>query len=334
MAGQVFSVNSLGGFYASFNLSKEIRMGVEATTKFVQFADIKDAWSKVTRSGQTFTWDAVPMLTRANRALLETQTVPQSQHTIIQSTLTISERGISIPYTEKLESLAMVSVRQPIMSVLKEDAATDLDALCWQQFNNTPLRVVSTSSADTAFTLTTNSTATATNTTLLSKINVRAIADGMKGRNIPYYTRDSYYAIARPAGLTLLKSDLEAVYQYTETGLDMIMNGEIGRYFETRFVEQTSVPQGGAADSTTYDPFTNTADPWNTAGSGDWVFFFGKDTVCEAVHTPVEIRAKIPDDYGRSKGIAWYWLGGFGLTHASAGTDPTQARVVKYDSAV
>ena len=34
MAGQVFSVNSLGGFYASFNLSKELRNAVKATAKF------------------------------------------------------------------------------------------------------------------------------------------------------------------------------------------------------------------------------------------------------------------------------------------------------------
>ena len=36
MAGQLWSVNSLGGFYASFNLSKELRMGVQATSKFRQ----------------------------------------------------------------------------------------------------------------------------------------------------------------------------------------------------------------------------------------------------------------------------------------------------------
>lgn len=34
MAGQVFVTNSLGGFYASFNLSKELRMGVQALAKF------------------------------------------------------------------------------------------------------------------------------------------------------------------------------------------------------------------------------------------------------------------------------------------------------------
>lgn len=336
MSGQIFSVNSLGGFYASFNLSKELRMGVQAMSKFRQFSDIKDAWSKVTRTGQTFTWDTVPMMTRANRGLTETNTIPQGQHTIIQATLTVSERGFSVPFTELLESLAMVTVRQPIMKVLKYDASVDLDCLAWQEFNRTPLRVVSTTSADTAFTLTTNSTATATNSTLLSKINVRAISDGMKGRNIPYYTENSYYAISRPAGLRVLKNDLESVQQYTETGLDMIMKGEIGRYNDCKFVEQTTVPTGGAADSTTFDPFSDTGDAWNTAGSGDWAFFFGAETVCEALHTPEEIRAKIPDDFGRSKGIAWYSLLGFGGTHntVTGDTSATQCRILKWDSAV
>src|SRR3990167_3391888 len=226
MAGQLFAVNSLGGFYYSLNLSKELRMGVQATAKFRQFADIKDAWGKVTRSGQTFTWDVVPMLTRANRALTETATIPQGQHTVIQSTLTMSERGFSVPYTEFLESMSQFGVRQPIMKVLKYDAMVDIDALVFTEFNKTPLRVVSTNSADTAFTLTTNSSATATNTTLLSKINVRAIVDGMKGRDVPAYTESGdYYCIGRHDGFTLLKSDLEAVHQYTESGLEMIMNG-------------------------------------------------------------------------------------------------------------
>lgn len=34
MSGQIWSVNSLGGFFYSLNLSKELRMGVQATSKF------------------------------------------------------------------------------------------------------------------------------------------------------------------------------------------------------------------------------------------------------------------------------------------------------------
>ena len=330
MAGQLFAVNSLGGFYASFNLSKELREGVQATSKFRQFADIRDAWGKVTRTGQTFTWDTVPMMSRASRALAETNTVGQGNHTIIQGTLTMNERGFSVPYTEMLESLAMVSVRQPIMKVLKYDALCDIDCLVHQQFNATPLRVAASATADNV-TLTTNSTATLTVSQQLTLTNAKSIVDTMRDRNIPYYTERDYFGIARGRGLRRLKNDLEAIHQYTDDGLTMIMNGEIGRVAgEVRMVEQTVVPAGGAANSTTFDPFTDTSDAWDATAGPDWAFFFGADTVCEAVHTEEEIRAKVPDDFGRSKGIAWYALLGFGITH----TNVTQARIVKWDSAV
>ena len=329
MAGQLFVTNSLGGFMASFNLSKELRMGVQGTAKFRQFCDVRDAWGSVKRTGQTFTWDTVPMMSRANRALTETNTIPQGNHTIIQGTLTMSERGFSVPYTEFLESLAMLSVRQPIMKVLKYDALCDIESLCHQQFNATPLRVAATATADNV-TLTTNSTATLTVSQQLHHTNVKSIIDTMLDRDIPPYENGDYYAIARHGGLRLLKNNLESIHQYTETGLEKIMNGEIGRTNDCRFVQQTVIPAGGAADSTTFDPFTNTADAWNAAAAPDWAFFFGEDTVCEAVHTEEEIRAKIPDDYGRSKGVAWYGLMGYGITH----TNVAQARILKWDSAV
>lgn len=329
MAGQLFAVNSLGGHYASFNLSKELRQGVQATSKFRQFCDVRDAWSKVTRTGQTFTWDTVPMMSRANRALTETATVPQGAHTILQGTLTMSERGFSVPYTELLESLSMISVRQPIMKVLKYDALCDIDCAAHAEFNKTPLRVAATATGD-GVTLTTNSTATLTVSQQLSTTNYKSVIDTMKSRNIPYYTGSDYFVIARPGGLRKIKDQLESIHQYTETGLEMIMNGEIGRYADGRIVEQTVVPAGGAADSTTFDPFTDTADAWNATAAPDWAFFLGEDTVCEAVHTEEEIRAKSADDYGRSKGIAWYALLGFGITH----TNVAQARILKFDSAV
>lgn len=329
MAGQLFAVNSVGGFYGSFNLSKELRQGVQAKAKFRQFADIRDAWGSVKRSGQTFTWDTVPMMSRASRALNETNTIGQGQHTILQGTLTVSERGFSVPYTEYLEALSMVGVRAPIMRVLKYDALCDIESLVHQQFNATPLRAAATATAD-GITLTTNSTATLTVSQQISTTNVKSIVDTMMDRDIPAYENGDYYAIARHGGLRNLKTQLEAIHQYTETGLERIATGEIGRYYNTRFVQQTVVPAGGAADSTTFDSFTNTGDAWNAAAAPDWCFFFGEDTVCQGVHTEEEIRAKIPDDYGRSRGIAWYALVGFGITHTNA----TQARIVKWDSAV
>ena len=332
MAGQVWATSSLGGFYYALNLSKELRMGVRAMNKFRQFCDIRDAFGKTEKRGDIFTWDTVPMMSRASRALSETNTIGQGNHTILQGTLTMNERGFSVPYTGKLEALSQFVVKEPIMKVLRYDAAQDIDALVHQQFNLTPLRVAATAAADNV-TLTTNSTATLTNSVGISTTNIKSIVDTMKTRNIPKYSNGDYYAIGRPRGMRAFKNTLETLHQYTTTGLQMIMNGEKGRYEETRFVEQTTIPAGGAADSTTFDPFTDTADAWNATSSteaGDWMFFFGDDTCCEAIHTPEEIRAKIPDDYGRSRGVAWYFLGGYAI----AQTNVTQARIVKFDSAV
>jgi len=61
----------------------------------------------------------------------------------------------------------------------------------------------------------------------------------------------------------------------------------------------------------------------------DWAYFFGEDTVAEAIVVPEEMRGAIPSDFGRAKGIAWYYLGGFALVQTQA----KQARIIKWDSA-
>ena len=99
----------------------------------------------------------------------------------------------------------------------------------------------------------------------------------------------------------------------------MIMNGEIGRFEGVRFVEQTHKAKGSIGTAGT---------AW-TNGKSDWAVFFGEDTVAEAVAVPEEIRGKIPGDYGRDRGIAWYYLGGFGIVHTQA----AQSRIVIWDSA-
>jgi hypothetical protein len=146
--------------------------------------------------------------------------------------------------------------------------------------------------------------------------------------NIPPYIMDDYVGISHPSTYRGFKNTLETLHQYTETGLAHIFNGEIGRYESFRFIEQTFIPKGGAANSTTYDPWSGTAAAWAN-GLSSWAVFMGADTVTEAICVPEEIRAKIPGDFGRSKGIAWYYLGGFGLVHP----DALNARVVFWDSA-
>lgn len=329
MATQLWSVNSLGGYFYSLNLSNELREAVQPMTKFRQFADVRDASQQGKKKGDTFTWDTVLNVATQGRTLAETNTMAETNFTIIQGTLTITEAGNSVPYSGKLEALSQFEAKQPIMRALKNDATKFFDIITHAQFKLTPLRVTPTGGTSTSdLTLVTTGTATTTNNVQFNNNHAKSVVDTMKERNIPPYSGDDYYAIAWPSTLRTFKNNLESIHQYTSEGFSMIMNGEIGRYENVRYVEQTNIQKGGAADSTTWDAYAGTSDAWDNAKS-DWIFFFGEDTVAEGIAVPEEMRAKIPTDYGRSKGVAWYYLGGMGLVHTNA----TQARVVMWDSA-
>ena len=325
MAGQLWVTNSLGGFFYSQNRSDELREAVQPMSRFRQFCDVKDASQQGKGKGATFTWDTVANVATAGGTLVETNTMPETQFTIVQATLTVNEYGNSVPYSGKLEALSKFEVRKPIMKALRNDAVKTFDRAAWTQFNNTKLRVVpaAAGTSTATLTLTTNGTATATNNIVFQKEHAKLVVDLMKERNIPAYTNDDYVAIAWPATLRRLKNDLETIHQYTAAGIQLIFNAEIGRYENVRYTEQTNIPKGISTDGV-----TGTA--W--ASVNDWIFFLGEDTVAEGVVIPEEMRAKIPTDYGRSKGVGYYYLGGFGIVQAQ--TAATESRLLVWDSVV
>src|SRR5262249_29425427 len=97
MSGQVWAVNTLGGYFYSRQLSNVLRMNVQPLTKFRQFADVHDAAQQGKRKGNTFTWDVVSDVAQVGQVLIETNTMPETNLTITQGTLTITEAGNSIP---------------------------------------------------------------------------------------------------------------------------------------------------------------------------------------------------------------------------------------------
>lgn len=318
MAGQVWATSSLGGFMYSDNLSRVLRTAVQPLVKFRQFADIKDAAIQDKKKGDTFHWNIYEDVVTQGTTLTEGTAMPQTNFTVRQGTMTIGEAGNSVPYTSKLDDLSEHPVKEIIGKVLKNDAKKFFDLTAHTEFNRALLRVVPTAGTSaTAVTLYTNGTVTGTNNVALGKDHVKAIVDLMKERNIPPYLNDDYMSLARPSTYRQLKNDLESIHQYVDQGFRMILNGEIGRYEGVRFVEQTNILKG----------LTNNGTAWLNAKS-DWAYFFGQDTVAEGIVTPEEMRGAIPSDFGRSMGIAWYYLGGFGIVHTIA----AQSRIVKWDS--
>lgn len=323
MAGQVWSVNALGGYMWAPELSNILRTAVQPLCKFRQFADAKDFTDKGLHKGQNFYWDVYNDVATQGTTLVETTTIPVTNYTIAQGTGTVSEYGNSVPYTGLLDNFSKHPVTEIINKVLKNDCKKALDQAAWGQFVNAPLRVQAVGGTDTAaIVLSTTGTMTVTNTIGFHKGHVKSIVDTMKERNIPTYMGDEYMGIAWPSTWRPMKNDLESVYQYRDAGFQMIYNGEIGKYEGVRFIEQTNIPHGR------YNATTGVFTPWSQSQS-DWAFFFGEDTVAEALVIPEEMRGAIPSDYGRSRGVAWYYLGGFATTQTQA----LQSRIVMWDSA-
>jgi N4-gp56 family major capsid protein len=312
MAGQVWLTNSLGGYMWSPNLSKVLRMAVQPLTKFRQFADIKDAAVQGKGMGEAFHWNVYSDVATQGTTLTEGTAMPTTNFVITQGTMTVTEMGNSVPYSSKLDDLSEQPVKEIISKVLKNDAKKAFDIAAEAQFRLTPLRVVPTGGTSTSsVTLTTNGTAAAANNVALGKNHIKSIVDIMKERNTPPYMQDDYISLAHPTTFRQVKNDLEQVHQYVDAGFQMILNGEIGRYESVRFVEQTNIAKRGFA-----------------SGASNWAYFFGGDTVAEGIVIPEEMRGMIPGDYGRQRGVAWYYLGGFGIVH----TNPQQARIILWDS--
>lgn len=335
MPGQLWSSDATGGYLYSDNLSEYLRFELQPRTKFRNLADAKEDALGLHR-GETYRWNVYSTIQNRGGPIAETQRMPESNFTIAQRSLTVQEFGNSVPFTEKVELLGEHDVKDVIDQTLRDDARKVFDRMTAYQFFQTPLRASPTGgTSTTSVTFVTNSTPTITNNVAMGNAHVKAIVDYMKERNIPPFEGDDYAAISHPTTLRAFKDDLEAIHQYTDTGIAMIFAGEIGRYESTRFIEQNEIPKGHAkdaefslTDSDTDYIYDAVDDAWNNAASS-WCLFFGADTVIEAPSVPEEIRAKLPNDYGRDNGVAYFYLGEAGLCH----TDATNARIVMWDSA-
>jgi len=283
---QLWSVDTLGGFMYSDQLSSTLRTSLQPLTRFRNFCDVEDAKEKGT--GDLFNWNVYSDVATQGGTLAEGSTMPETTFSISQETLTVTEKGNSVPYTRKLDILSKHSCEQVIHKVLKNDASKALDTAAYTEFAKAPVQMAPTGGTSATAVTFTEGVTTITNNVGLSKEHVKAIADEMAERNVTPYDGENYCALGRPTTFRPFKDDLEELHKYVDAGYARIAAGEIGRYEGIRFFQQTNIGTKG----------------WTNSKS-DEAFFFGADTACEAIVEPEQIRAKLPGDYGRSRGMAW-----------------------------
>lgn len=293
MSGQLWVTNSLGGFLANPPLSKKIRHAAQPMMKFRQFVDAESAAGK--SRGDTFLFDKISNISTQGGTLNETNTIPKNNYTIVQGSLVITEYGNSIPFTLKGQVLAEASVPEIVKTVLRNDMAKVMDTAAAAEFKATDYLAVCSDTATTVFT--TNSAVAVSATANMSDKNVRDIVDKLKTLNVPRYdAQGNYISIAATNMIRGLYDFFEA--KVIQTNMGPAFAGEVGRYYSTRFVEETNILS-------------------NTIGSGSVLgeaVFFGGDAVKEGLVIPENIRLDIPKDFGRDQAIAWYAMTGFKKT--------------------
>ncbi len=306
MAQQSWASDSgANGFRTTVDISKKVIHAAQPMMKFRQFVSVEPAFGKnkgesvqIYRAGNT---DVV----EDTAAINELDRMPTASVAVSPRLITVNEYGRAIPFTGKVETLAEVDVESNVyLKALRNHMAKTIDYQVALAFKSSDITFSPTSA--TAGTWAVTGTAGATATSNITAKHIKDIVDAMKvgtfganvGRPIPYYDGESYVCIASVNFLRGLKDDADyevaAKYAHPE---DLYL-GEVGRFYNVRFIETNHV--------------TALSNGVGTSSVLGEAIFFGEDPVREIVAVPEEVRAKLPEDYGRDKGLAWYAMLGWG----------------------
>lgn len=296
MPGQVYTVSSLGGVMSQPYLSAKLRSVAQPLFRFRQFIDVKEAIGM--NRGDTFLFDKNKNVDTQGGTLVETNTIPETQFATVQGTCVITEYGNSIPYTGKVENMVQFQLEPIIEQKLRDDMVKVLESAAGAQF--TAGEFIAVMSATNSVVITTNGTATATATSNLTAANTRTIVDFLAKKFVPTYDGRNYICIAGVGALSGMHADSGTggwidISKYTGEYAKNIFMGEVGEFYNVRFVRETGYLSNTIGSSSLYGQ----------------AVFFGADAVYEAVAQPEQVRTKIPQDYGRDQGLAWYALLGF-----------------------
>lgn len=282
MGQMIFATNTLGGLSTLNKLSQKMRMQAQPLFVYRQFCETKEGGKN---QGDIVYFDKMVQLDTQGGTLTETSTIPKNLIKMTRGSVQVERYGNGCAFTEKLELLAEFDMRNKYTQWLVTDHKRVTDSACAAKFVTAKFRAVCTSTSSTVFT--TNGTFTATQAANMSDKNVRDIVDYMKQKWIPKYAGgNEYIAIVSCNARRGLYDQMQVLSQYAEP--EFRFNAEVGRYYDTRFVEENSYLSNSRGSGTQYGE----------------AIFFGGDAVVEAVALPEEVRYQ-EDDFGCDKQLAW-----------------------------
>lgn len=316
MANFTWAFDAPSGVYKSHEMSSALRKAAIAETKFMQFVKPEPGYGK--KSGDSITLTRISNLTvPSSGKLLESTKIPEDNLQITTVSISVSEWGRSVPYTSLSDDLSMFNMENVVQRALKDQMKLTLDNAAAAAFRSSSAKVKASPDGLASIQFGTSGVAPATATVNLNMYHVEQIRDYMfSSLYIPPFEGDDYVCLISTKAKRGLVTDpnWETWHKYTDPSAKY--NAEIGRIENIRFVE---VNNSGALSG--------------ALGSGGVLgeaVFFGADAVAMAVVLDPELRAAIPGDYGRQKGVAWYGILDFGVVWDTG--NPGEAKIVHVTS--
>ena len=253
-----------------------------------------------------------------------------------QFSITVAEHGFAIAVSELLLNASFDDVMASASRLLGRNMALYLDG----QARDTLMAASSTiygydrtgvSGVNSWYDAGTPATSRAelTGASYLTTATVKDAVETLATKNIPRLG-ETYVAFVHPHQSRRLRDNAEfiEVTKYAAPGNFML--GEIGRLYDTVFIETTQIEKvtngagsGYSADSAVapgsivYPTGGGYTSPVTKTGNGDAdrysAIFIGDNAFGHAISLPVELRDGGILDFGREHALAWYAIYGLGL---------------------
>lgn len=315
MSTQTWTFDAPTGVYKNHALSSDLRQAAIAETKFMQFVKPEAGYGK--KKGDNITITRVSNLSvPTSGKLTENEKIPEDTLSITTVSITVSEWGRSVPFTSFADDLSKFNLENIIQRALRDQMKLVMDNAAADAFQTAQVKAIPDGAASIVFD--TDGTASTTATVNMNFYHVEQIRDYLFSTlNVPPFEGDDYIGLVSTKAKRGVMSDdaFETWHKYTDPQAKY--NSEIGRLENIRFIE-----------------VNNTGALSGSLGSGGVLgeaVIFGADAVAMAVVSDPELRAAIPQDFGRSKAVAWYGVLEFGIIWDTANAG--EARIVHVTSA-
>lgn len=291
MAQFTWSFDMPTGVWKQHALSAALYQAAVAESVFMDYVRPVDGFGR--RQGENVTMKRVsPIAEPTSPNLTEGIRIPEDTLTLSTKAILVKEIGRAVPFTSFAEDLTDLDVENTIQAELKRQMKLALDTKAAAAFKNTKIKYVPTGLA--SETITTNGTPGAQATANMNVFHCEEIRDYLFDTlRAPGFAGDDYIGIFRTLGLRGLKRDpdWETWHKYTDPAAKY--NSEVGRIEGIRFVE------------TNHSQALSKLGASSVLGEG---FVFGADAVAMAEALTPELRAAMPQDFGRQRAVAWYGI--------------------------